>query len=71
MQQAYVLARERERDQGLDFGHYSLESIVATKKTENTPSTSLTALPVPLTRHTDTPGWQPSLVTPDTPSQTV
>jgi len=36
------------------------------KKTENTPSTSLTALPVPLTRHTNTPGWQPSS---DTPSQ--
>jgi len=29
----------------------------ATKKIEHTPSTSLTALPVPLTRHTNTPGW--------------
>jgi hypothetical protein len=42
-----------------------------TKKTENTPCTSLTTLPVPLTRHTGTLGWQPSSVTPDTPSQTV
>ncbi len=41
------------------------------KKTENTPCPTLTTLPVPLTRHTGTPRRQPSLVTPDTPSQTV
>ncbi len=56
---------------GRRVGVISPMSSTCTKKTENTPCTSLTTLPVPLTRHTNTPGWQPSSVTPDTPSQTV